>query len=268
MEPIRDLIVFDWVLATGSTQAAAQLLGLPQSSVSRRYRALANQFSIPVRRQGGELFASGADHTCRLLRELSQHYRFEHHLYRWSWQPALLQLLPLAGRIGEGGRILNLTEELWQQRQIFLSSGILDACFEIRNDSSVSWLGAVNLGLNLQIPAGHPLLSEPSQKWLELSRQWPISCAALPVPESLASALHEDGYQLLPGTERRNRSGHAPLSLHPGPASGDHSLNLPYRLEAAWRVAPRQPFTRFMSALLEQAVLPLQQQLPAVSTPA
>lgn len=260
MEPIRDLIVFDWVLASGSTQAAAELLGLPQSSVSRRYRALANQFSIPVRRQGGELFISGSDHTCRLLRELCQHYRFEHHLYRWSWQPQLRHLLPQAGRVGEGARILNLSEALWQQRQNHLASGILDACFELCSDPAVDWLAPVNLGVHLQIPARHPLLASPPERWFQESRSWPINLGGLPLDDSLSSELEADGFVLIPETERRSRGGQIPLQLQAGPAPAEQAVDLPYQLMAAWRVAHCQDTTRFTPTLLEQAVLPLQIQ--------
>jgi DNA-binding transcriptional LysR family regulator len=36
LEAIPDLLVFDWVLSLGSTKDAAEVLGIPQSSVSRR----------------------------------------------------------------------------------------------------------------------------------------------------------------------------------------------------------------------------------------
>jgi hypothetical protein len=251
VEAIPDLIVFDWVIALGTTQAASALLDIPQSSVSRRYRALANQFAVPVRRHRGSLFISGEAHTYRLLRELGQHLRFEKHSYRWSWQPELRPLLQQAGHIGQGGRLLDLSPELWQQRNDYLQARILDACFELCLEDSTTHVGVVDLGLQLIIPAEHPLRTVAEESRLERARAFPLHSDGLRLPGDLSEALRADGWQLSDDAAPAEA-----LVIAAGRGRAD-GLPLPQRLEAGWRIADPPTHLSLNTHVLERAVAPL-----------
>lgn len=233
MEPVPDLIVFDWVLALGSTQAAASLLGLPQSSVSRRYRALADRFGIATRRQHGSWFVTGSGTTLRLLRELIQHYRLERQAYRWTWQPDLLPLLDRLGRIGSGSTFIRLDHGHWHQRLDFLQSRILDLSFEICSDPLTLYVGVVSLGVHLHVPADHALNQLPADQRVCQLRQYPVSCGSLTLLDELKSQLRGDGFRLASNAEMLDGTA---LELRLGRAVGDRDMPLPYRLPAGWRV--------------------------------
>lgn len=253
MEAVHDLIVFDWVLALGSTQAAATLLDMPQSSVSRRYRSLAHQFSIPVRRHRGSLFISGEAHAYRMLRELCQHLRFLKHSYRWSWQPELRPMLEHVGHISEGGRLLSLDGDLWDQRQRYLEERILDACFEVCSEPDVDWIGVVDLGLHLHIPSGHPLAAGNLSERLSQSRRFPVHSGGLQLPAALLEELESDGFRLQSEADDPEA-----LQLRPG-RDLPGVIPLPHRLEAGWRVGPLPPLVTFNPMVLEMGVSGLSQ---------
>ena len=259
MEPIHDLLVFDWVLALGSTKDAAELLGLPQSSVSRRYRALAERFGISMRRKHGELFVSDSGTTLRLLRELSQHFRIEKQVYRWCWQPELLPLLQQLGHIGAGSTFLKLDPPQWQRRAAFLQSPILDLSFEICCDLDVPWVGMVNLGIHLHIPPAHPLLALPETERLEAARAYPLKTPNFSLPDELTSNLRRDGFQLTVATQRVDD---VALDLKPCPPPDIVSLGLPYALMGGWRIEPLLHETVFSPTSLEQCVAPLHHPYP------
>ena len=256
MEAIPDLLVFDWVLSLGSTKDAAELLGIPQSSVSRRYRALAERFGLSLRRHRGELFVSSSSTNLRLLRELCHNLRMEQQLYRWSWQPQLLPMLQQIGRIGSGSTFINLEDPLWERRHEFMESRILDISFEICSDPSISLLGTVNPGMHLSIPPQHPLQGKTDQLSLDGARQYPIKSPTFALPTELTSQLLRDGFQLTSATESKDDRA---LDLRPGQPTTPTGLRLPYSLEAGWRVAPYSNDIVVNLSSLEQCVAPLNQ---------
>jgi DNA-binding transcriptional LysR family regulator len=255
LEPIRDLIVFDWVMALGSTQAAAEILDLPQSSVSRRYRSLASQFDIPIRRQRGSLFISGEASIYRQLQELCQRFRFEKHLYRWSWDPGLQTLRNEAYWISDGAHYIDLAGGSWPQRQDFLESRILDACFEICDDDAHARVGVIDLGLHIEIPAHHPLHTNRQAPGYEDLRRYGLHSSAFQPPAELSRQLLADGFQL------SSQADDSTLALKAGRPTSGHCIALPHRLQAGWRVAPLPEQTSFSPLLLLQAIKPLEWSL-------
>jgi hypothetical protein len=255
-DPVADLIVFDWVVALGSTKDATDLLGLPQSSVSRRYRALAQNFGISMRRQHGALFVSGSITTLRMLRELCQHCRLEKQNYRWSWQPELLVLLQQIGRIGSGSTFIKLSQQQWQARDEFMNSRILDLCFEICSDPAITWAGAINLGVHIPIPNNHPMLTIAEPDRLANAHNYPLKYPSFSLPTELASKLLQDGFQLTSVSQRENDLA---LELKAGPPLETTCLRLPYLLEAGWRGPKLLQDMMFNPGGLEQCVAPLHQ---------
>ena len=255
-DPVFDLIVFDWVLALSSTKDAADLLGLPQSSVSRRYRALAQNFGISMRRQHGALFVSSSSTTLRLLRELCQHCRLEKQNYRWSWQPELLFLLQQIGRIGSDSTFIKLNQQQWQQRDEFLNDRILDLCFEVYSDPGITRVGAINLGVHIPIPNNHPLqaISEPDR--LANAHKYPLKEPSFSLPTELTSQLLQDGFQLTSVSQRQDDLA---LELQAGPPLETSCLPLPYLLEAGWRIPKLLQEMVFNPLGLEQCVASLHQ---------
>lgn len=71
---LRDLVLVDMLEITGSTVAAAQLLNLSQSSVSRRYRQLAAELGVqPNRRHQPGLRFADADWIGLLRQGVNRH---------------------------------------------------------------------------------------------------------------------------------------------------------------------------------------------------
>ena len=66
---LRDLVMIDLLELTGSTIATARELGMSQSSVSRRYRAVANELGLEANRQGPAGRRYGSSTWLQLLRQ-------------------------------------------------------------------------------------------------------------------------------------------------------------------------------------------------------
>lgn len=250
--PIRDQIVFDWVLALGSTREAAAVLDLPQSSVSRRYRALAQQFSLPVRRQSNIFTLAGDTLIYQRLRELSQLFRLCKHRYRWAWQPRLDHLSAACGPIGDQAFRLELSHDHWQNREHFRELRILDTWFELCDPSAPGWAAVLPLRLWLVPPRTHPsiLRSQPSiaAQWAQLA---PLQIAGLNLPQSLISQLRGDGFELEATAPRGDG-----LSLAVGRCDSS-CIPLPYPAHAGWRLPLELDGLSFNPALLAQATAPL-----------
>lgn len=250
MEPIRDQIVFDWVLALGSTNDAAALLDLPQSSVSRRYRALAQQFALSTRRHRGILALTGDEALYRKLRELSQIFRLQKHRYRWSWQPALRDLLNDIGQVGDSSVYLPLTDEQWEQRHDHHDVRILDTWWEVCSPSDADFAGVMPVPLQLRLPKQH----KPADLLLPLSalaKRWPLSISHPDLSSHLWEALAVDGLQ-----RQGSNGGSEAMELVLG-RGGAGCVPLPAVLHAGWRLPPALDGVAFNPALLEQATAPL-----------
>ena len=65
---LQDIQLLDLLELSGSTVAASRLVGLSQPSVSRRYRALATDFDLPIERRSGRGCRYGCTPTLRHLR--------------------------------------------------------------------------------------------------------------------------------------------------------------------------------------------------------
>lgn len=252
MQPIRDQIVFDWVLALGSTRDAASLLDLPQSSVSRRYRALAQQFSLPIRRHSNTFTLAGDEFLYHKLRELSQTFRLCKHRYRWAWQPGLRHLTAACGPVGDHALYLPLSQDHWQHREHFRQLRILDSWFALCDPSTPGWAAVIPLPLWLRTP--QPQHSSPRAQRSNPA-QWapfaPLQIGSLDLPQSLISQLIGDGFEL----EATNPQGDG-LSLVVG-ESDAHCIPLPYPAHAGWRLPPALDGVSFNPALLAQATAPL-----------
>lgn len=247
MEPIRDQLVFDWVLALGSTSEAADLLDLPQSSVSRRYRSLAQQFGLTLRRQRGELMLVSDDSIYLKLRELSQIYRLKKHRFRWSWQPCLRSLLGQVSQVGENSLYIPLTHAQWQHRHDHQQQRILDCCFELCAPAEPGFVGITALPLHLQLPQQEA----PTATLSALARRWPLKINITDLPASVWQTLANDGFEL--EAEDSGTDG-----LRVGFGHGTAScMTLPHRVHAGWCPPPPLEGVAFNSALLEQATAAL-----------
>ena len=76
-ELLRDLLLIDMLELSGSTLAAAQLLNLSQPTVSRRYRAVAEELGL-IRSSSQEPGRRFGDSDClRLLRKVANLHRWQ-----------------------------------------------------------------------------------------------------------------------------------------------------------------------------------------------
>jgi len=252
LEPFRDLLIFDWVMALGSTSEAAALLGLPQSSVSRRYRAVSRQFDLPVRRPGGRLTLVDQAGVYRRLTAFAQFFRLQHHRYRWSCHPGLREWMERLRDLQGQALFLPLDARQWEARASFLQLGILDACFDVFDPADGCWSACVGLPLHLRIPEAHPLKAQPLKAMPAAERQaaldpFPVDPGDVPLNAALRCWLADQGLAL----QGQDREGEA-LVLSMGPAQHD-SINLAYTVQIGWRLAPTPPDVPFRPAFLECA---------------
>lgn len=86
-DPWADLILFDWVMALGSTLAAAKALSLPQSSVSRRFRQFCANHRLVIRRQQGSYHVVADGDYLESLRSVAQNFRWRNSRCCWGVWP-------------------------------------------------------------------------------------------------------------------------------------------------------------------------------------
>jgi hypothetical protein len=92
-DPYADLLIFDWALALSSTVMASQLLGVPQSTVSRRMRAFQSDHRLNVRRHNGVLRVLSPIGYLDELRILAQRFRCLNSELRWASHPLWIELV-------------------------------------------------------------------------------------------------------------------------------------------------------------------------------
>ena len=109
----RDLVVFDAVEALQSTQLAASVLELPQSSVSRRYRAFASDLCLGLSPQSRAYSLKSGHGFLRELRDLAQKFRILNLFCRWAAHPALIDWLSPASSALPGRWIPQLSPSDW-----------------------------------------------------------------------------------------------------------------------------------------------------------
>lgn len=122
--PWDDLTSFNWVLACGSTLAASAVLGIPQSTLSRRFRAFCSAHRLRVGRRGAGLRLLSDQSYVADLRSLAQAFRCRHGLCCYAL-PA--QAIPDAHHpLNLPGHPLLLTDALFERIDQFLDEGSLD----------------------------------------------------------------------------------------------------------------------------------------------
>ncbi|MEB3234297.1 MAG: LysR family transcriptional regulator [Cyanobacteriota bacterium] len=94
-DPWDDLNQFNWVLALGSTLAAAKALGLPQSSISRRFRQFCTNHRLSVKRQDGSYHLIGQPNYLQSLRAVAQQFRMRNNRCCWGFWPSAFSLTQL-----------------------------------------------------------------------------------------------------------------------------------------------------------------------------
>lgn len=109
----RDLVVFDAVEALQSTQLAAAVLELPQSSVSRRYRAFASDLCLGLSPQSRAYNLKSGHGLLSELRGLAQKFRVLNLFCRWAAHPALIDALSPASTALPGRWIPQLSPNDW-----------------------------------------------------------------------------------------------------------------------------------------------------------
>lgn len=89
MDLLPDLLVFDAVQGLESTLRAADLLNLPQSSVSRRYRQFSQSLRLELSDKYGSYKVMKGQCLLQEVRQVAQRFRYLHHMNRWAPHPAL-----------------------------------------------------------------------------------------------------------------------------------------------------------------------------------
>lgn len=86
-DPFHDLLIFDWATALSSTVLASRLLGVPQSTISRKMRSFQADHRLATRRSGGLIKVLSPNGYLEDLRHLAQRFRLLHSALRWSAHP-------------------------------------------------------------------------------------------------------------------------------------------------------------------------------------
>lgn len=125
-DPWAELALFDWVLACGTTSRASLVLGIPQSSVSRRFRAFCASHRLDVRRSAGRFRLFRDDDYIQALRRVARSYRFRSASGNWALSAEVklgcsLQLLP--------GHPIVLPADLWTCAQEYCDLGLIDVIY-------------------------------------------------------------------------------------------------------------------------------------------
>lgn len=217
VDPFGELEVFDAVQGLHSTLQAAELLGIPQSSVSRRYRQFATMLRLDLSRQAGRYEVIRGDCILNQLRQLAQRFRFLHHLNRWAPHPALAGWLQQPGQQAIGRR-LDLPLNHWGD---WLEQRLLDQVLDCQLSQAVEGGGGA---LPLQLVVRSPQTTTGRQRPQLALGDW----ATL---DGLAELASSRGWTL--ATPHDSGGPVAHLEAQPGSSAADA-----FPLALSWRYGP------------------------------
>ena len=148
----EDALVFDAVLALGSTLKAAELLEIPQSSISRRYRNHAASIHVDVVRGPDGYQVTKGQFIVDRLRKFSLCYRSYNLLNRYAVNPALM------GFFGQQskelpGQLLRLAQTDWSY---WLGLEIIDSLLDCQIIADPVRAGSVQASPALVVEIAHP----------------------------------------------------------------------------------------------------------------
>ena len=156
----EDALVFDAVLALGSTLKAAEILGIPQSSISRRYRAHASGIHVDVGRTADGYQVTKGQFIIERFRRFAAAFRAFNQLNRFAVHPALLPIFsPKSTELP--GCLLRLPQSSWQQ---WLTLAILDSVLDCQIISDPVVAGSAQVSPAMVVEIVHPpALSVPGK---------------------------------------------------------------------------------------------------------
>ena len=156
----EDALVFDAVLALGSTLKAAKILGIPQSSISRRYRGHASGIHVDVGRTADGYQVTKGQFIVERFRRFAVSFRAFNQLNRFAVHPTLLPILsPKPTELP--GCLLRLPQSIWQQ---WLTLEILDSVLDCRIISGPVVAGSAQVSPAMVVEIVHPpALSVPGK---------------------------------------------------------------------------------------------------------
>ena len=129
---MEEALIFDSVLALGSTLRAAELLNIPQSSISRKYRNHASSIHVDVVRVPGGYEVTKGQFMVDRLRKFTSCYRSYNLLNRYAVHPALMDFFNQHSK-KLPGQFLRLDQTQWSN---WLGLEIIDSLLDcqIRTD--------------------------------------------------------------------------------------------------------------------------------------
>ena len=165
---LQDLVLVDMLEITGSTVAAAQHLKISQPTVSRRYRALAEDLGLRRIRKGPPGARYGDSPCLQLLRKGANLHRWQQGVLRIAAAPTNRHRLNQQARV-EWLDLPPIDPEHWSclLRQELLDGLLLPA-------SEQELLGSYGNKIQLQLPnqAGMVLICRPHPQVRNLVNTW------------------------------------------------------------------------------------------------
>lgn len=181
---LANLDVLDHLQLYGSTVRVAELMGLSQSSCSRRYRALSDLFDLNVDRSDGNYEPRQNIDVLADMRQVAQKLRVRRSVLRCSlaWQAKGLALPP-------GFRVLDLPSMATCQAMSVLEGRLVDVWLGGLHECQPLISASLEVLQGNRLALGQSLLALPLLRWeyvLVSHRTHPLQRRTLITPNDLA----------------------------------------------------------------------------------
>lgn len=181
---LDNLDVLDHLQLYGSTVKVADLMGLSQSSCSRRYRALSDLFDLAVDRSDGGYEPRQNLDVLADMRQVAQKLRVRRSILRCSlaWQAKELAVPP-------GFRLLDLPSMATSQALSVLEARLVDVWFGGLHECQPFFSASLEVLQANRLPLSQTLLALPLFRWeyvLVSHRTHPLQRRTAITPDDLA----------------------------------------------------------------------------------
>jgi hypothetical protein len=205
---LPDLDVVDYLELFNSTVRVSELLGVSQSTCSRRYRSLSDELVLKFDRVDGSYQAAANHDVLQLFRQAAQRLRLRRQLLRYALAPCCPDLHtasvlppPLPLQLTDTSRMLGLLDQrlldLWFGGLLEISGLVAEPLCQLRSgrmqlSPSVHAIPLVRWRLQLVARRDHPLVGRTDLRPIDLAA-YPSPAFSLGAAPQLVSQLQSHG---------------------------------------------------------------------------